>query len=292
MPSLQRARRPWRRPPPSPAALTGRCVGGGCGRTCSAAAPAPWLHATTWWLVYRVAVRLGSMPAQLETHQVGRQLTYISVQSDGDQHATVTHTTACSRRRSAPVCCCGSCLYALARRWGSATPQQPASAVAAACGSAAAEQPPICQPPAHSCQCAVLPACLFCPGPQVHKFGGTCVAAAERIDAICKYLVEGGAAASAQSAERQVRAGGATGPQRVACRCWRQPRGEAGSVLATRRCGLPAPAASKRCTCCAAWSASNPPSLPARAPRRPPSLRLYPPLPWPAAPPRARRWWW
>ena len=28
----------------------------------------------------------------------------------------------------------------------------------------------------------------------MHKFGGTCVAAAERVDAVCRYLVEGAAA--------------------------------------------------------------------------------------------------
>lgn len=40
---------------------------------------------------------------------------------------------------------------------------------------------------------------------QVHKFGGTCVAAAERIEAICKYVVGGGdAAAGGQTAEQQV----------------------------------------------------------------------------------------
>ena len=38
--------------------------------------------------------------------------------------------------------------------------------------------------------------------PQVHKFGGTCVAAAERIEAICGYLVE--QAAGAAAGERQV----------------------------------------------------------------------------------------
>lgn len=40
------------------------------------------------------------------------------------------------------------------------------------------------------------------PPPQVHKFGGTCVAAAERIEAICKYLVEQAAGAAAD--EKQV----------------------------------------------------------------------------------------
>ncbi|EFN56810.1 hypothetical protein CHLNCDRAFT_144341, partial [Chlorella variabilis] len=40
---------------------------------------------------------------------------------------------------------------------------------------------------------------------QVHKFGGTCVAAAERIEAICTYLVGGGdAAREGQSGEQQV----------------------------------------------------------------------------------------
>jgi aspartokinase/homoserine dehydrogenase 1 len=39
----------------------------------------------------------------------------------------------------------------------------------------------------------------------VHKFGGTCVAAAERIEAICKYLIEGGGgAAGSQSPAQRV----------------------------------------------------------------------------------------
>jgi aspartokinase/homoserine dehydrogenase 1 len=40
---------------------------------------------------------------------------------------------------------------------------------------------------------------------QVHKFGGTCVAAAERIAAICEYLVGGGdVAVGGVVAEQQV----------------------------------------------------------------------------------------
>ncbi len=39
---------------------------------------------------------------------------------------------------------------------------------------------------------------------QVHKFGGTCVAAAERIEAICKYLVEQGTSGPADAKQARV----------------------------------------------------------------------------------------
>lgn len=64
---------------------------------------------------------------------------------------------------------------------------------------------------------------------QVHKFGGTCVAAAERIEAICNYLVEQAAGASA--AEKQVRlAAAAPGWRRQ--HLWQSTAGVAGGVMA------------------------------------------------------------
>lgn len=40
--------------------------------------------------------------------------------------------------------------------------------------------------------------------PQVHKFGGTCVAAAERIEAICRYLISGGGDGAAAEGEQRL----------------------------------------------------------------------------------------
>lgn len=67
--------------------------------------------------------------------------------------------------------------------------------------------------PAPQRETSVTPG-LPSPPLQVHKFGGTCVAAAERIDSICRYLVEGAGAGSAE--EQQVRATSCAAQQVVA----------------------------------------------------------------------------
>lgn len=54
--------------------------------------------------------------------------------------------------------------------------------------------------------------------PQVHKFGGTCVAAAERIEAICKYLVEQGSSGPADA--KQVGAVMHAVSRVLSCSCW------------------------------------------------------------------------